>query len=69
MSYIKQLNAVLDSPAYSNSLKRALIEFDRRDCLDAMRDAELMASLLNLKLNDIENQAQNLRNVFYKGVA
>ena len=57
MSYIKQLNEVLDSPCYSYAMKAALQAFDRRDCVDAVRDAELLASLCRLRVSDVQSQA------------
>ena len=59
MSYIKQLNEVLDSPCYSYKLKEALRAFNERDCVDALLDAELLASLCRLRVGDVERESKN----------
>ena len=69
MSYIKQLNEVLDSPCYSKALKEVLKAFDKRDCVDALRDAELLVSLCKLRVNDVENESRALLAMFKREVA
>jgi hypothetical protein len=64
MSYIQQLNEVLDSPCYSKALKEVLRAFDKRDCVDALRDANALAAICMLRVNDVENEARDLRSVF-----
>ena len=60
MSYIRQLNEVLDSPCYSNALKDVLRAFDKRDCVDSMKSAQVLLSLCNLRCIEVENQAARL---------
>ncbi len=69
MSYIKQINEVLDCPVYSRALKDVLRAFDKRDCIDALRDAELLASLCKLRVNNVENESGVLRSMFKREVA
>ncbi len=69
MSYIKQLNEVLDSPCYSKALKEVLKAFDKRDCVDAMRDADVLAALCKLRVNDVENESRDLLSIFNREVA
>ena len=64
MSYIKQLSEVLGSPCYNYALKEVLSTFDKRDCLDAMRDAQVLLSLCQLRFNEVENQANALVSLF-----
>jgi hypothetical protein len=46
MDIENKIETVIAAPETSYWLKRALTEAQRRDCVDALRDAELLASLL-----------------------
>lgn len=58
MSYTEQLNEVLGGFCYSDALKEALKAFDSRDCVDALRDAELLASLCRLRVDEVERECE-----------
>jgi hypothetical protein len=54
MSYTEQLNEVLGGFCYSDALKAALKSFNKRDCVDA----ELLASLCRLRVDEVERECE-----------
>jgi hypothetical protein len=54
MNYKEEYKSAIESMFTSFRLKRALKDFDSADILDALRDAERLVSLLELKYKDLE---------------
>lgn len=53
MSYRKELQITLDSPAASYWLKDALAQLDKRDPVDALADAQALVYLMQQRMEEI----------------
>lgn len=58
MNTAEKIQQLLDSPSTSYWLKNALRALLERDALDATRDAEALAELMEERLNEILSQGQ-----------
>jgi hypothetical protein len=54
-TYKQQIAEIQSSICVSKLLKDTISKFDDRDVLDALRDAETLARLLRLKLDEIQH--------------
>jgi hypothetical protein len=54
-TYKQELEEIQDSMCVSNMLKDTIRQFNDRDVLDAVRDAETLVRLLRLKLDEIQH--------------
>lgn len=55
------IQRIADDPSASNWLKEAIQSLLKRDALDAVKDAELLASIFQARLSYIESQFPSIR--------
>lgn len=53
------MQALIDDPCVSNWLKTAVKSLVERDPVDAIKDAELLHHLMNLRLNEAFSNAEH----------